>query len=172
MVDGTQQGMTGTSNQEGKENRKRVIPCDLTCAPSTNPRRRVCGSNGVTYDTFCLLKAARCINPDLKFESRGTCPTSSTTPKVGDEETTHKATVDSCDFECAPSSNPRRQVCGTDGVTYDTFCYLEEARCVDSSVGFRARGACPDPRQELEDPTNGYTVLMETHVTLGTSVAL
>lgn len=49
-------------------------PCELNCEPVTNPRRRVCGTDGITYTSYCLLKAARCTNSKINFVSRGECP--------------------------------------------------------------------------------------------------
>ncbi|XP_066982864.1 ankyrin repeat domain-containing protein 50-like isoform X2 [Macrobrachium rosenbergii] len=95
--------------------------CQFTCSPGIDP---VCGSNGVSYATECLLNKAACIDPSITLAHKGNCGSS------GCYSTT-----------CPPGTDP---VCGSNGVSYATECLLNKAACVDPSITLAHKGNC-DP---------------------------
>ncbi|OQR95867.1 hypothetical protein THRCLA_07502 [Thraustotheca clavata] len=100
--------------------------CDLKCLKKIDPTkcppgviRPVCGSNGVTYDNICYLKAARCINPDIQFLVPGKCP-----PKMT-----------SCGLNKCTTT--KSKVCATlDGssLKYQNSCFLTAATCLNPKI--------------------------------------
>ncbi|XP_048777074.1 ovomucoid-like [Ostrea edulis] len=105
---------------------------------------RLCSTDGVTYQNFCLYAQGRCRKPDITLAYFGEClnstnsdisggPMSSTPPP---HTTTQdiivqvfcaQATLDSCPLELDP-------VCGTDGNFYRNECFFAIAKCTQNSL--------------------------------------
>merc|ERR1711962_1322461 len=94
--------------------------------------RKVCGSNGVTYGSICLLTAAQCQDTKIKLSHYGSCM--------------------KCGFKWGSDYNP---VCATNGITYANVCRLRKAGCRDKSIRFLSRGHCTvvryRPKKEREE---------------------
>ena len=79
----------------------------------------MCGSNGLTYGSICLLRAAQCDDTNIKLSYFGACVR--------------------CGQRCQLTYEP---VCATNGMTYGNLCRLRKAQCHDKSIEFFSQGHC------------------------------
>ncbi|XP_033733894.1 serine protease inhibitor dipetalogastin-like [Pecten maximus] len=110
--------------------------CDKICSAQYSP---VCGSDRHTYSNMCKLQVAECYarlkGQHMTLAHNGRC-TSSThyTPSSAQCDTI-------CDDESGDSA-----VCGSDGVTYDSHCEFDNARCLaarqHATLSIRHTGQC------------------------------
>ncbi|XP_060063352.1 four-domain proteases inhibitor-like [Ylistrum balloti] len=111
--------------------------CDRTCTSQYSP---VCGSDHHTYSNLCRLQIAECYarlnGHHMTLSHSGSCSSSSA------HHTSYNYACDSiCDDEVTDG-----EVCGTDGVTYDSHCDFDNARCLaqqqHGSLSIRHTGQC------------------------------
>ncbi|KAL5247441.1 hypothetical protein ACHWQZ_G019352 [Mnemiopsis leidyi] len=108
--------------------------CPRSCPTKNNP---VCGSDGETYLNKCLLKMRNChVSREITVASKGECaPTLPNYPEM-------------CDIDCSSDFNyGTRQVCASDGNTYQNFCELKKAACkrsLDFKIKFLHYGSCQE----------------------------
>ncbi|KRT85546.1 hypothetical protein AMK59_907, partial [Oryctes borbonicus] len=111
------------------------------CSPKCNVSKKIserapiCGSDGRTYKNICRLKKRACRkrSNDLSVAYYGTCQNSC------DKITCPSGRVCLLDqnlsphcIKCARKCPPvaaRHQVCGADGVTYQSTCHLKDMAC-------------------------------------------
>ena len=129
----------------GKSKSPNSKVCSRPCKKILKP---VCGSDGTTYDNACLFNKAKCeankSSVVLRIKYRGSC--GNTTAK-----TTHKKQSKKCTAglkDCINST--KRAICGSDNITYSSFCYFRMARCLakqnGSSLTILHKGECGRPK--------------------------
>ncbi|XP_043909824.1 follistatin-related protein 3 [Protopterus annectens] len=139
----------------GKVCRVKYGRAHCVCAPdcSTLPKKKVCGSDGITYKDECSLMMAKCRGqPDLEVMYQGECKkTCSNVVCPG----THTCVTDQTDSAhcvicrmapCPPSFSLDDELCGNNNVTYHSACDLRRATCfLGRSIGVRHYGRCATP---------------------------
>ncbi|XP_045622219.2 four-domain proteases inhibitor [Procambarus clarkii] len=99
--------------------------CIKGCELNSKP---VCGTNGQTYPSACILEIHSCLSPEknLKVDYEGKCR--------GDNE---------CPSACILQFDP---VCGTDGKTYSNSCFLDIEACNNPELNLKIakNGQCGD----------------------------
>jgi hypothetical protein len=113
-----------------------LVPCP-DCPPSSPNDRAVCGANGKTYRSSCLLYRASCQSEHagkgaIRGLFIGPCEVTTPFPSPSLSGSTCNVTVCPIDDSVASIHPP---VCGTDGKTYRDTCELENASCVSTKAG-------------------------------------
>ncbi|RDD43780.1 Peptidyl-glycine alpha-amidating monooxygenase A [Trichoplax sp. H2] len=96
----------------------------------------ICGSNGKTFDNECLMKYTICKTGQIIEVSHfGPCKRQNTQPKPTERK---------CDPMCVYDPKNSKQVCGSDGKTYNSECSLRYEACNNSKVlTIHNHGPCP-----------------------------
>ena len=101
----------------------------------------VCGSDGKTYGNQCEFDKAQCRLENLSITKNVACDVEPRTDE------------DPCDLKC---NRDFKQVCGSDGKTYNNKCLLEEAQCRSTSqITLVKEGVCSSSAIVFESPTEG-----------------
>ncbi|CAI5733289.1 unnamed protein product [Hyaloperonospora brassicae] len=115
--------------------------CPDLCAETYEP---VCGSDGITHNNICMLRAIACYVPSITLAYEGECKTA----KGGSLEANETMTgtgkdVASCPDVCPAVYTP---VCGSNGMTYGNACELGIASCKNPDLHLTkvSDGACAD----------------------------
>ncbi|KAL4224143.1 hypothetical protein ACF0H5_017596 [Mactra antiquata] len=113
---------------------------------STHHLEELCGTDGKTYRNMCALGQAHCVDNGINKQHNGSCTTAATTTK-SPQEVIHGSQV-ILDFQCVILSHRDctdvvgEKICGTDGITYPTFCEYEKARCTHRNLHVASLGDC------------------------------
>ncbi|XP_064651975.1 follistatin-like isoform X2 [Lineus longissimus] len=119
------------------------VPCRLKCPPA-QPNQQICGSDGNTYDSLCKVRAAMCLRgKSIAIAYKGpcipalTCETITCPPDrvcLTDTQTgqPHCASCNARHY-CAPFLETKT-ICGTDDVTYQSWCEMKIASCAQGIV--------------------------------------
>ncbi|TRY74458.1 hypothetical protein TCAL_12493, partial [Tigriopus californicus] len=121
--------------------------CDQNCPKTLKP---VCGSDGETYPNDCELNLVACQRGEfLAKTSDGACPS---VTESAEKEEILAATVpevdnsSDCESNCSAIYAP---LCGSDNVTYSSWCHLKEAECVSGEKIFEiSQGPCREPNTD------------------------
>ncbi|OWF52745.1 serine protease inhibitor dipetalogastin-like [Mizuhopecten yessoensis] len=132
--------------------------CDRICNSQYSP---VCGTDRHTYSNMCKLQIAECYarlkGQHMTLAHTGSCRSISTQP-----HSTHCDTI--CDDESGDSA-----VCGSDGITYDSHCDFENARCLAARqhglLSIRHTGQCT--QTDLNCPVHCDTKEISPVCTIG-----
>lgn len=127
--------------------------CSPTCKEGKKrPKGPVCGSDGRTYRNTCRLKKKSCKQKlrNLSVGYYGVCQSSCDKIRCPDSKTCllDQNLTPHC-VHCSKrkcSSIPKaRQVCGSDGLTYKSACYLREAACLaGKAIPIAYKGSCKE----------------------------
>ncbi|XP_060085259.1 agrin-like, partial [Ylistrum balloti] len=124
--------------------RKPVCRCAEKC-PDT--LEFVCGDDGATYSNLCRLEMEACrtmriIRLHHSGECQGSNPCRTITCEFGEECSINKNGIAKC--QCpSPCEFILRQVCGSDGYTYDNECDLRRTSCLQKkNVILSHHGPC------------------------------
>ncbi|CAL1545350.1 unnamed protein product [Lymnaea stagnalis] len=96
----------------GQVNPAPLEECPTFCTFDYTP---VCGSDGKTYGNLCSLNAANCGKDDADKVTKAYLGECTTNTRSSD-----------CNMRCYKIYDP---VCGSDGVTYASACYLNSSNC-------------------------------------------
>lgn len=126
-----------------------------TCSRPCNKKLKpVCGSDGKTYNNACLFSNARCeankTGNVLDIKSQGPCRDSTAKSSKAKQPKKCTAGLASC---VQVDNSTKRAVCGSDNVTYASFCYFRVARCQARQINGRNltmlhKGECGKPKVE------------------------
>ena len=120
-----------------------------TCSTDVRP---VCGSNGVTYSNHCRFYNAECAalrnGTTITMQYKGPCGS----PRVKNNRNKHKK-VKGCpksSQQCKIVNISKQAVCGSNNVTYPTFCHFRIAKCEakfkKETLRLKYKGKCGDPK--------------------------
>ncbi|XP_069691213.1 follistatin [Periplaneta americana] len=128
----------GVDCGEGKKCEVRRGRPKCVCSPDCRKSRHkgpVCGTDGRSYRSVCRLRKRAC-RRDMKLAVAyyGHCQSSCDRIRCPagkhcllDQNLSPHCVK--CAQRCPPRPAASRQVCGTDGVTYQSACHLQEAAC-------------------------------------------
>lgn len=122
--------------------------CNKACHRMLKP---VCGSDGKTYGNDCLFNNARCeankTGRVLEIKSQGRCENSSAKITKGRQTKKCSAGLANC---ARVGNTSRHAVCGSNNVTYPSFCYFRVARCQakqsNRNLTMLHKGECGNPK--------------------------
>lgn len=141
------------------------FPCLTECQDATSDEQKVCGVNGITYDSICHLGRATCIaGRSIKLAYTGACQpglvceniTCPTSDHCLMNEASSTPICVNCYRECSGYTSGRRRnpVCGSDNVTYHSYCHMYRRSCnrlvVIDTKQYGECGSVPDPGTIIE----------------------
>ncbi|KAK3858551.1 hypothetical protein Pcinc_035266 [Petrolisthes cinctipes] len=106
--------------------------CPTSC--SGGQYSPVCGSDGRTYGSDCVLRMASCQDPTITKAFNGECGTP----------------LRPCPDVCSSFFAP---VCASDGVTYTNDCVLKATTCRNPSITYVSSGSCDSATSAPPCPT-------------------
>ncbi|KAJ0412333.1 hypothetical protein ATCC90586_009523 [Pythium insidiosum] len=112
--------------------------CRVHCPPAALTEPAVCGSDGVTYGSLCLLTAKSCSKPELYVLYPGKCQAPKpTAPPI--EAVEAPSTGQNCEKRC---NDAVQLLCGNDNVTYRNACHFQNALCAKPTLAIAYVGQC------------------------------
>ncbi|KAH7650514.1 extracellular protein [Cryptosporidium bovis] len=120
----------------------------------------LCGSDGITYSSYCEMRNALCLDPDLRLVKIPGVKCSTAF------QFTNPVEIDKCKDEC-PYGKTLSYMCGSNNQTYYSFCEFSNAICRDPELylakpmGFPCRDE--DRNAELEALNKEYQTMDEIY---------
>ncbi|ESN91329.1 hypothetical protein HELRODRAFT_70359, partial [Helobdella robusta] len=118
-----------------------LCQCQLVC--SDDDSKKVCGSDGRSYKNECYLKKQACeMQQNIHIKFQGPCEV---TCSFGSTCIVEIARLTSCQcfFNCFDASNSSKQVCGSDGKSYNNECELRKHVCEEQvDIFVKSFGPC------------------------------
>lgn len=125
---------------------------NIVCPKDIKP---VCGVDGVTYANQCQFKLAVCASGKKKqalIQYEGKCGE----PKTKSKKRRRRKRCPATFSRCKTLNTTRNAVCGSDNVTYHTYCHFKIAKCRSELAGNTLtlvyRGVCGKPRVKMVCP--------------------
>jgi len=126
---------------------------------------QLCGSDGVTYESECHLKAAQCeMQKKIKIVDEKICRELSTYPLLSTIITSSRistttaatTTTSSAPSSCGSCGDHTAVVCGSDGASYRNKCELEKRSCESGRKIKLVRYSACDPCTSYNSSLNQF----------------
>ncbi|KAK9173220.1 Kazal-type serine protease inhibitor domain protein [Cryptosporidium meleagridis] len=120
----------------------------------------LCGSDGITYSSYCEMRNALCLDPDLRLVKVPGVKCSS------DFQFTNPIEIDKCRDDC-PFGKTLSYICGSDNKTYFSYCEFSNEMCrnpelyLAKPMGFPCREE--DRNKDLESVAKEYQTMDEVY---------
>ncbi|ESP05585.1 hypothetical protein LOTGIDRAFT_102759, partial [Lottia gigantea] len=118
------------------------VPCVQNCSHVTRSPPELCGEDGVTYPSRCHLFQAICAKgKTIRLAYKSSCIENASCSTINCPENytclndprTGRPQCSNCNHLCNTSTRDVT-VCGTDDITYSSYCVMQQTACASQTV--------------------------------------